>query len=101
MVNGPMVYPWQNFTSTCGRCNGPWGQNCIDGHGHCLKVRSWWDSRYSCACCGNLVDTHGPTPEPWDGQAWKKIQAEHSASCPWATTFGYRVIPHEPLPRTA
>ena len=86
-----LLYPWTGTSSTCGRCRGPWGQNCIDGKRRCRKVRVWWDNSYPCAACGLTVTTTGPMPEAWDDPAWTKIQAEHAPDCAWAITRGYLV----------
>lgn len=91
------VDPWYGKWLTCVRCRGPWGQNCIDGKRRCHRVNIFWDNSYPCAACGAIVHTAGPMPEKWDDSAWAKIQAEHSQTCPWASTLGYLIDQASPL----
>lgn len=87
-------YPWHGKASTCGRCNGPFEQPCIDGKRACLRIKITWPISYPCAACGQTVSTWGPMPKVWEDEAWRKIQVEHAPTCAWASTKGYLVGCH-------
>lgn len=97
----PLIHPWEGDASTCAMCLGPWGQNCIDGHGECLPVRIWWDNSYECAICRATVTTSGPMPKVSDDVAWRRIQAEHTGACVWARSRAYQLEGHTSLIRSA